>query len=218
MKSDVVSSHQLADVLHQQGDEITHCHEYENFIMKALTGSFDLIVLGLSTEKVDDTRLLTRIRYFKAEPIMVLSSCNTPENRMASYQQGADDYLANPVDLTEVVLRINVLLQRNRTVATNDTVICIDQLMLNKTTQQVTFSNIDLMLTPLQFRLLWQLVTNRNQIMGKNYLYETVLDREFSSYDRSLEMHLSRIRKKLIETGMAADRLATVHGKGYRFS
>ena len=66
--------------------------------------------------------------------------------------------------------------------------------------------------------MLWVLIENRNEIMSKAFLYHSVLDRPFSRYDRSLDMHLSRVRKKLVEAGMSPERLLTMHGKGYRFT
>ncbi|WP_235040143.1 winged helix-turn-helix domain-containing protein [Vreelandella profundi] len=70
-------------------------------------------------------------------------------------------------------------------------------------------------LTPLQFRLLWILVSHRGQILSKSYLYHTLFQREYSLYDRSLDMHVSRIRRKLSVVGFDALRLRTQHGKGY---
>ncbi|WP_238322341.1 response regulator transcription factor [Vibrio mexicanus] len=72
-------------------------------------------------------------------------------------------------------------------------------------------------LTPIQFKLLWTLVENANEVLTKPFLYQTVLEKQFSQYDRALDMHLSRIRKRLIAEGMSNDRIQTVHGKGYIF-
>ena len=72
-------------------------------------------------------------------------------------------------------------------------------------------------LTPIQFRLLWHLVVHRGEALTKPYLYRAVLEREYSRYDRGLDMHISRIRRRLGEAGMVADRLQTLHGRGYVF-
>jgi len=66
--------------------------------------------------------------------------------------------------------------------------------------------------------LLWVLLENHHEVMTKAFLYQSVLNRPFSRYDRSLDMHISRVRKKLVEAGMPPERLSTLHGKGYRFS
>ncbi|WP_439135907.1 winged helix-turn-helix domain-containing protein, partial [Pseudomaricurvus sp.] len=92
-----------------------------------------------------------------------------------------------------------------------------NQLHLDRTTRQVTYNQQRLAFTPLQFRLLWVLVENRHEILSKPYLYQTVMEKAYSRYDRGLDMHLSRVRRKLVEAGMDPERLATVHGQGYRF-
>ncbi len=69
----------------------------------------------------------------------------------------------------------------------------------------------------MQFRLLWQLIVQRGEVLTKPYLYRVVFEREHSGYDRSLDMHISRIRRRLNEAGLAADRLQTIHGRGYSF-
>ena len=79
------------------------------------------------------------------------------------------------------------------------------------------YGDVDVSLTQIQFRLLWVLVLHQGEALSKPYLYQVVLEKEFSRYDRSLDMHLSRVRRKLVNAGMAADRLQTVHGKGYCF-
>ncbi|MBR7512873.1 winged helix-turn-helix domain-containing protein, partial [Mycobacterium tuberculosis] len=70
----------------------------------------------------------------------------------------------------------------------------------------------------LQFRLLWLLVSHRGEALSKPYLYRMALEREYSQYDRSLDMHVSRIRRRLAEAGLGADRLQTLHGRGYAFT
>jgi two-component system response regulator PfeR len=219
MEGEVKFLKQLTTALNQQGDEVEQCHDEVKCHEKVHTEMYDLIVLGLSISTAKSTVLLQCIRKSHNTPIIVLSPCNTSDIRIENLLEGADDYVAKPANLTEVILRINILLKRNREVVSNNgSLISVDRLTLNKTKQQVTFDGIDLMLTPLQFRLIWKLVANRNHIISKNYLYQAVLGRQYKMYDRSLEMHLSRIRKKLAAHGMATDRLATVHGKGYRFT
>ena len=126
-----------------------------------------------------------------------------------------------PFNFTEMLLRIEALLRRSsRDVAAHSqpSKLQIGDLRLNRVNQGVNIGQLTLELTPIQFKLLWTLAENQGEILSKAFLYQCVLDRPFSRYDRSLDMHLSRVRKKLIEAGMPCDCLATVHGKGYRFS
>ena len=116
---------------------------------------------------------------------------------------------------------INAILRRSKAMSSSGTPkseILVDVLYLNRI-QQVTKYHAKLLeFTPIQFKLLWMLVENKGETLSKAFLYHSVLNKPFSRYDRSLDMHLSRVRKKLVETGMPPERLATVHGQGYRFS
>ena len=95
--------------------------------------------------------------------------------------------------------------------------LAVGSLRLDRAQQWAEAGGMRLDLTPLQFRLLWQLVAQRGEVLSKPYLYRVVLDREFSRYDRSLDMHISRIRRRLIDAGLG-DVLQTQHGRGYLFA
>ncbi len=218
IESDIKLIENLSKALQAHGDEIQQCTDKEQGVHTALTTKFDLILLGINSLVEDETKHVCRIRDKKSTPIMILANDNSVEQRIKFLEQGVDDYLAKPVNITELKLRINVLLQRHKPTRQNTSIISVDQLTLHKMKQEVNYDGHDLLLTPIQFRLLWMLVQNRNQTLTKPYLYKSILDREFYPYDRSLEMHLSRVRKKLIDKGMSAERLKTLHGKGYCFS
>ena len=219
IESEIEVSNQLASALQEQGFDTTQSHDVNEGIVISLSEHFDLIVADASLPTNDDLSVLQSIRVCRQTPVIVISALNTTEKRIESFQQGADDYISKPYDFNELVLRINAILRRTMN-CENEVKgeIDVDQLTLLKSKQRVLYKGDDIALTPIQFRLLWVLVDNRFKVVSKQFLYQTVLNRNFSPYDRSLEMHLSRIRKKLVGVGMSADRFATVHGKGYRFS
>ncbi|AWB66132.1 DNA-binding response regulator [Saccharobesus litoralis] len=219
IEQDKVFSDRMSGVLRGQGYEVTQCFDSQQGLTAALSKNIDLILLDASLPTIEGLSLLQRIRISIPIPIMVLSAENLEQSRIEYYQQGADDFIAKPANMIEILLRVKAVLRRTfEQENKNSSVLDVDQLTLVRAQQQVMFNGDHLEFTPIQFRLLWVLVENRYQVMSKPYLYQAVLDRAFSRYDRSLDMHLSRIRKKLVEMGMAADRLATVHGKGYRFA
>ncbi|WP_444997304.1 response regulator transcription factor [Aliikangiella sp. IMCC44359] len=219
MESDAKVSTQLADVLQKQGFSITQCQDAIEGTRRAYSENFDLVLIDALLPKHEGLSPLQQLRIKQQTPTIILSPFDTVEKRIESFQQGADDYIPKPINPTEIILRVNALLKRTlRKDNKCALVIDVDQLTLLKSKQQVLYKEEQISLTPIQFRLLWILVENRNQVVSKPFLYQAVLDRKFSRDDRSLEMHLSRIRKKLIEVGMSAGRFATVHGRGYRFS
>jgi len=221
IEDDITLNNQLAGLLKGKGFSIRQCHDGEQGLLSALTEKFDLILLDVLLPSMDGFSVLSKLRRAKQTPVMMLTACCAEEERIQGYSSGADDFLPKPFNFTELVLRIEALLRRSFGLfkaPTSASEQMIDQLKLDRTNQQVSYDQQPLSLTPIQFKLLWILVENQGEVLTKPYLYQTVLEREFSRYDRSLDMHLSRVRRKLVDAGMPADRLSTVHGKGYSFT
>ena len=221
IEDDATLNDQLADLLRGRGFKISQCKDGEQGLMAAISEKFDLILLDVLLPTMDGFSVLKKLRKSRQTPVMMLTACGAEEERIQGYSRGADDYLPKPFNFTELGLRIDALLRRSLGLGDRRnqySEIEVDGLKLNRQTQVVTFDDQSIALTPIQFKLLWVLVDSQNEVLTKPYLYQLVLEREFSKYDRSLDMHLSRVRRKLIDAGMAADRLSTVHGKGYSFT
>ncbi|QHJ13258.1 Transcriptional regulatory protein CpxR [Paraglaciecola mesophila] len=221
IEDDVVLGAQVARLLKERGFNTEQCRDGHSGLQCALQKRFDLILLDVLLPTLSGFSILNQIRKVKQTPIMMITACGAEQERIEGYRKGADDYLPKPFNFTEMMLRVEAILRRSLQTLQKDkdaSTLSVDHLLLNRAKQQVFFADCDVELTPLQFRLLWVLVENRNDIMSKAFLYQTVLDRSFSRYDRSLDMHVSRVRKKLVEAGMPPERLLTMHGKGYQFS
>jgi two-component system response regulator PfeR len=189
------------------------------------------VVIGFSVERIlcsfargsslNGFSVLTQLRQVNQTPVMMVTACRAESERIQGYQKGADDYLAKPCNFTEMLLRIEAVLRRVRSTDKSDqssTAMVIDQLQIQKTGRRVKYDGQIVEFTPIQFRLLWTQEENHQQILTKPYLYQAVLKRAFSRYDRSLDMQLSRIRRKLSEVGLPHERFVTIHGKCYKFS
>ncbi|RCV91965.1 response regulator transcription factor [Billgrantia montanilacus] len=211
---------QVAGLLEGKGYRIHQCYEGEDALTAALSQRFDLILLDVLLPKLDGFEVLARLRKTRQTPVMMLTARGAEEERILGYRRGADDYVPKPFGFTELLLRIEALLRRTQGSTdqrADPDELCVGPLRLHRINQAVHYDDIASTLTPIQFRLLWSLVLHQGEVLSKPYLYQLVLEREFSRYDRSLDMHLSRVRRKLTMAGMAADRLQTVHGKGYCF-
>lgn len=221
IEDDLTLSAQIAELLQGKGFKTQQCQDGEQGLMAALQQRFDLILLDVLLPGMNGFSILEQLRKVKQTPVMMVTARGAEEERIKGYSSGADDYLPKPFNFTEMLLRIEALLRRSfgsSKPSVPGNTLKVDQIQLNRSTQLAEFAGIELNLTPLQFKLLWVLLENKQQVLSKPLLYQTVLDRPFSRYDRSLDMHMSRVRKKLEDAGMAPDRLATVHGKGYRFA
>jgi len=212
---------QLTEILQDKGFVITQCFDGESGLAQALATKFDLVLLDVLLPKLDGFSVLKRLRSSRSTPVMMLTACGAEEERIKGYSRGADDYLPKPFNIQELMLRIDALLRRtmaNQNTAFKSPQLSADLLSLNRSDLSVHYDGQSLTFTTIEFNLLWTLLENKGEVLTKPYLYQVVLEREFSRYDRSLDMHLSRVRRKLVDNGMFADRLKTVHGKGYCLS
>jgi len=211
---------QLNELLANRGFTVKTCYDGETGLAQALNESFDLILLDVLLPKLDGFSMLKRLRSHRTTPVIMVTACGAEEERIQGFSQGADDYLPKPFNVEELMLRIDALLRRtmNQQNMSKPSQLNCDSFQLDRSNLTVQYEDTPLTFTMIEFNLLWILLENKGEVLSKPYLYQAVLDRDFSSYDRSLDMHLSRIRRKLTESGMFADRLKTVHGKGYCFS
>lgn len=218
VEDDHTLNNQLAALLTEKGFRIDQCHDGQQGLLRACAEKFDLILLDVLLPELDGFSVLNRLRKNQQTPVMMLTACGAEEERIEGFTRGADDYLPKPFNFKELLLRVEALLRRSMQVApVNEPswVINDEGLYLCRSSQQARFNDTDLEFTPIQFKLLWTLADHPDEVLSKPYLSQVVLERPFSRYDRSLDMHLSRVRKKLLEAGMSAEKLTTVHGKGY---
>ena len=213
---------QLGELLRGQGYATSACHLGEAGLETALREAPDLLLLAVMLPDVNGFSVLRRLREQQQTPVIMLTACGAEEERIRGLRHGADDYLPKPFNITELQLRIDAVLRRTRsqegTRGGQAQQLQVDELHLDRHAQQARVGDCDLALTPLQFRLLWLLVSHRGEALSKPYLYRMALEREYSQYDRSLDMHVSRIRRRLADAGLGADRLQTLHGRGYAFT
>lgn len=221
IEDDLTLSEQVAGLLRSKGFIVDQCTDGQQGLLTALREKFDLILLDVLLPTTNGFSVLHRLREARQTPVMMLTACGAEQERIEGYSKGADDYLSKPFNFKEMLLRIEALLRRanwrSETTVQRHAIV-IDELSLCRRNQKICFADQPIDVTPIQFRLLWVLTEKQGQVLSKAYLYQVVLERAFSRYDRSLDMHLSRVRRKLVEAGMSSERLVTVHGKGYLFS
>jgi two-component system response regulator PfeR len=220
IEDDLELNEQIAKLLSQQGYDVYQCTKGDEGLSTALSMSFDLILLDVRLPQLNGFSVLQSLRVHKKTPVIMVTACGAEEERINGFRQGADDYLAKPFNITELLFRIEAILRRTLIEPyqpSHQKQITVDLLQLNKHEMSIYYDQQPIKITAIQFKLLWILVTHQHDVLSKPFLYPLVLEREFSLYDRSLDMHLSRIRKKLVAAGMATNRIETVHGRGYCF-
>jgi two-component system response regulator PfeR len=220
IEDDLALNDHVTALLRKQHYHIHQCMDGEQGLSAALSLHFDLILLDARLPERDGFSVLKALRIQKKTPVIMVTACGAEEERIQGFRQGADDFLAKPFNITELLLRIEAILRRTLIESPqpkNQQQLEVDLLRLNKQDTSIHYDNQEIKITAIQFKLLWSLANHQNEILSKPFLYPLVLEREFSLYDRSLDMHLSRVRKKLIAAGMPAHRIETAHGRGYCF-
>lgn len=181
----------------------------------------DLVILDWMLPEMDGPQVLQRIRSDSVVPILMLTARSDPSDRVAGLEIGADDYLAKPFNMPELIARIRALLRREErireTLVTDqkqkETPIQYAGLHLDPLVYSCTLFGKPLELTNLEFDLLSLLLTHPGRTFNRQYLVETIWKSKFFEGDRSVDNTVLRLRKKLEALG---DCLETVRGMGYR--
>lgn len=220
VEDDSQLNEQLSDLLSKNLYSVDRAFDGEIGLTAALANSYDLIVLDVMMPNLDGFSLLKELRKTSLTPVLMLTAKGAEEERIMGFHQGADDYLTKPFNSTELLLRIEAILRRTKNDAQTEFVseLQLDNIVLRKTDGVAFVAGEPIELTPIQFRLLWTLMFHRGEVLSKAFLYQTVLHRSLGPHDRSLDMHLSRVRRKLIAANGPRECLKTVHGEGYCIS
>ncbi|WP_028766308.1 response regulator transcription factor [Shewanella fidelis] len=217
VEDDRVLNDQLTVMLQQKGYGVEQCFDGEQGLLQAATGRYQLILLDVMLPVRDGFSLLKILRKNCQTPVIMVTAKGAEQERVQGFSQGADDYVAKPFSTAELILRIEAILRRSYSqeppFQTQE--LSVDTLSLNSRAQSVSVAGQSLEFTPIQFKLLWELLQHRGEVLSKAYLYQRVLNRNIGAYDRSLDMHLSRVRRKLTQANWSGERLQTSHGKGY---
>ncbi|NRA53139.1 MAG: response regulator transcription factor [Gammaproteobacteria bacterium] len=217
IEDDAILNEQLAELLRSKGYEVEQCFDGEQGLLRAASRQHHLILLDVMLPERDGFSLLKILRKSCQTPVIMVTAKGAEQEKIQGFSHGADDYVAKPFSTVELLLRIEALLRRSQYVQSelSKIEIQLDGLTINHRQQSVVVNKKTLEFTPIQFKLLWELVLNRDEVLSKAYLYQRVLNRNMAAYDRSLDMHLSRVRRKLNDAKWQGDRLQTSHGKGY---
>jgi len=209
----------LTEYLSYEGFELEACHDGVAGLARAYDESFSLILLDVMMPKLNGFEVLKALGGQHNIPILMLTAKGDNDDRVRGLELGADDYLAKPFQHRELLARINAILRRIKIVKTNENSIDnqqINDVILDHATRQVFCHQQRVELTGTEFQILDLLMNNASQIVSKNLISEQILKRKLSAFDRSIDMHISNIRRKLLEFS-PSDKLKTIRGAGYIF-
>jgi two-component system response regulator PfeR len=203
--------------LESEGYSVESAFDGEKGVNQAVQENYDLILLDVMMPKLDGFEVLSRLREKKQTPVLILTAKGGEQDRICGFKSGADDYLIKPFNMAELTLRIEAILRRTQTIAQPSVNIVRGAVVLDPLSGEVMIHSNPVAFTPLEFDLLRSLMEQAGEVVSKAELYQSVLCREYSRYDRTLDMHVSKIRKKMSAAGMPINTIRTVRGQGYSF-
>lgn len=175
---------------------------------------FDLIILDLSLPRKNGIDICKEIRAIGHHmPILVISVTTELPARVMMLDLGADDYLCKPFEYTELVARAKALLRRPQTM--EQTVIIVDDLILNSSLSKVTRADRTIYLTKKEYNLLWYLMKNKGTVLSRGSILEHVWNAQNDPYSNTVEAHILNLRKK-IERENEKELIHNIPGRGYK--
>ncbi len=182
--------------------------------------SADLVILDVMMPQIDGFEALRRIRKdFGDIPIIMLTARGEVTDRIVGLELGADDYLPKPFEPRELVARIQSILRRTAGTRKNNNreVLEINQLQINLNSHKVSKNDIEIALTSLEFQLLKVFMENAGKVLDRNFLLDSLKGMDWESFDRSIDVLISRLRKQLDDDPKNPVYIKTIWGSGYMF-
>ena len=203
--------------LEEAGYTVDHAPNGRDGLFLATDGSYDCIVLDRMLPGIDGMAVLAGLRGAGIEtPVIVLSALGAPEDRVAGLTKGADDYLTKPFTFAELEARIALLIRRGgAAAAAPQTVLTYADLEMDLLARRVKRAGRGIDLQPREFRLLEFLLRHADQVVTRTMLLEGVWDYHFDPGTNVIDVHLSRLRRK-VDDPFEPPLLQTVRGVGYR--
>lgn len=207
----------LSEYLSPQGYSIECAHDGLTGVKMATSGThYDLILLDVMLPQLDGFEVLKKIRLSHLTPIMMLTAKGDDFDRIFGLELGADDYMPKPFNHRELSARIKAIIRRMELVPSHSThqPITIGDVNLQPVCRSVQCQDKTIDVTSTEFSILHLLMMNCGNLVSKQDISKKVLGRPLASYDRSIDMHVSNIRKKL-NAVFTQQRIKTVRGSGY---
>ena len=201
----------LKEYLQREDYNVKCVHDGRHGLDEALKGGYDLVILDVMLPGMDGFEILKKLRATSRTPVLMLTARGEDVDRIIGLELGADDYLAKPFNPRELLARIKAILRRSEGTV-NRGRLEVNGVVLDPGNRQVHIDGQSVELTTLEFDILEQLMRSAGRELSRDALMESLYGRKASPFDRSIDMHVSHLRKKI-----AGNRIKTIRGVGYQF-
>jgi two-component system response regulator CpxR len=210
----------VTEYLEDEGLDVKSVHDGVVGVERCRADEPDLVILDVMLPGLGGFAVLSKIRETSRVPVIMLTARGEEVDRIVGLEMGADDYLLKPFNPRELVARIRAILRRTAgTAETGDdsAVVVVDDLTMDIGSRRVSCASGDVDLTGAEFAVLETLVRAAGTVVSRDELSRRALGRRASAFDRSLDVHLSNLRKKLGPLAGGGERIKTVRGVGYLY-
>ncbi|WP_416306251.1 response regulator [Neptunicella sp. SCSIO 80796] len=209
----------VADFLTEQGFKVTCLFDGSTLQQQIERNPPDILILDVMLPGQDGFSLCRTIRSSYAGPLLFMTARDDNFDQVLGLELGADDYVIKPVEPRVLLARIHALLRRVKSTASkkDHRQMSFGQLLINSASRQVTLASKQIALTSHEFDLLWMLAENASQVVDRNKIYDELIGRPYDGLDRSADVRISRLRKKLFDNQQNPYRIKTIWGKGFFF-
>ena len=206
----------LAEYLESEGFTVDQVHDGRSGANKAVDTSYDAIVLDVMLPQMDGFSVLREVRQHITTPVLMLTAKGDDIDRIVGLEMGADDYLPKPCNPRELVARLKAILRRTQFTPQTKATIHVGHLEVQPAARQALYKSQPLALTSSEYNLLEVLARHAGNVVDKETLSEQALGKKLTAYDRSIDMHMSKLRQKLGDDSQQL--IQTVRGIGYQLT
>ena len=219
----------IKDYLEALGYDVVTVHTARQGLEKALAETFDAVILDIMMPEMDGLEVLRKIRAASQVPVLMLTGLGEESDRIVGLEMGADDYLPKTFSTRELLARLRAVIRRSRVTAERTAAasasmavekhqapIVIGDLHIEPDTRRVTLNDKPVSLTAVEFDLLLALARVPGRVKSREQLLLEVAERDFEAFDRSIDVHISSIRRKLGDDAKSPRWVQTVRSVGYR--
>ena len=206
----------LREYLGLEGFEVRLAFDGEQALAESRRPGLDAMVLDIMMPRMNGIDVLRNLRKESELPVIMLTARGDDLDRIIGLELGADDYLAKPANPRELLARIRAILRRSNTQSTVAT-LEVGDLVLNQARRELRRDGLLIDLTSTEFSILQLLLQRSGEVVEKKDLYLAALGREPVAYDRSIDMHVSNLRRKLGQAMDGTERIETIRGIGYQY-
>lgn len=205
------------DYLEHNGLEVDVLSRGDEVFSYLENNAADLMILDIMLPGKDGFSVCRQIRDKFSLPILMLTAKGEDFDQVIGLELGADDYVVKPAEPRVLLARVNALLRRGQPVVKAAEEIQFGDLVIDKTSRIVKLNENEIVLTSHEFELLWLLASNAGEVLSREHVHQHMIGRQYDGLDRTVDVRVSRIRKKLGDNSDKPYRIKTVWGQGYLF-